>query len=71
VARILLDLAIIDQDTGEGRISGRLSRQYLAKTVGASREMVSRVMKDLGNRGFITEHKDGTAVLHSHLFMTP
>jgi CRP-like cAMP-binding protein len=69
VARTLLELAVIDPGTGEGRISERLSRQYLAKTVGASREMVSRVMKDLGNRGFITEHKDGTAVLRPNLFM--
>ena len=68
VARTLLELAVIDTNTGEGRISERLSRQYLAKTVGASREMVSRVMKDLGSRGFITEYEDGTAVLHPHLF---
>jgi CRP-like cAMP-binding protein len=69
VARTLLELAVIDPHTGEGQISERLSRQYLAKTVGASREMVSRVMKDLGNRGFITEYKDGTAVLRPNLFM--
>jgi len=68
VSWALLDMAVIDPDTGEGRISERLSRQYLAKTVGASREMVSRVMKDLGSRGFITEHEDGTAVLHPRLF---
>jgi CRP-like cAMP-binding protein len=69
VARTLLELAVIDPGTGEGWISERLSRQYLAKTVGASREMVSRVMKDLGHRGFITEHEDGTAVLRPNLFM--
>jgi len=69
VARTLLELAVIDPSTGEGRISERLSRQYLAKIVGASREMVSRVMKDLGNRGFITEHEDGTATLRPNPFM--
>jgi CRP-like cAMP-binding protein len=70
VARTLLELAVIDPGTGEGRISERLSRQYLAKIVGASREMVSRVMKDLGNRGFITEHEDGTAMLRPNPLMT-
>jgi CRP-like cAMP-binding protein len=69
VARTLLELAVIDQGTGEGRINHRLSRQYLAKVVGASREMVSRVMKDLGLRGFISEYEDGTAVLRPSLFM--
>jgi CRP-like cAMP-binding protein len=68
VARTLLELAVIDPDTGEGRINERLSRQYLAKTVGASREMVSRVMKDLISRGFVTEYEGGVAVLHPHLF---
>jgi CRP-like cAMP-binding protein len=68
VARTLLELAVVDPDTGEGHISERLSRQYLAKTVGASREMVSRVMKDLVNRGFITEYEGGKAVLRPHRF---
>ena len=71
VARTLLELAVIDPNTGEGWISERLSRQYLAKTVGASREMVSRVMKDLSSRGFITEHKGSPAVLRPNLFMAP
>jgi CRP-like cAMP-binding protein len=69
VAHTLLDLAVIDTETGEGRIGERLSRQYLAKTVGASREMVSRVMKDLENRGFITEYENRTTVLRPNLFM--
>jgi predicted transcriptional regulator len=34
-------------------IRTRISRQDMAKMVGASREMVSRVMKDLERRGFI------------------
>lgn len=52
VARVLLDAAAAD---GEGRllVRGRMSRQDMAKTVGASREMVSRVMKDLERRGFL------------------
>jgi CRP-like cAMP-binding protein len=33
-------------------IRDKVSRQDLAKMVGASREMVSRVMKDLEERGY-------------------
>ena len=32
--------------------------------IGASREMVSRVMKDLENDGYFTEHEDGTIVIN-------
>jgi CRP/FNR family cyclic AMP-dependent transcriptional regulator len=38
-------------------IRERISRQDIAKMVGASREMVSRVMKDLEDRGFIETRK--------------
>ena len=34
-------------------IRSKVSRQDLAKVVGASREMVSRVMKDLEERGMV------------------
>ena len=48
VARTLLDMA---EDTGGTlMIRNKVSRQDLAKIVGASREMVSRVMKDLEER---------------------
>jgi uncharacterized membrane protein len=39
----------------------------LAKSIGASREMVSRVMKDLENRGFIESLPDGSTLLRTHL----
>lgn len=38
----------------------KVSRQEVAKMVGASREMVSRVMKDFEERGFIKMQSDGS-----------
>ncbi len=43
-------------------MSCKVSRQDIAKMVGASREMVSRVVKDLELRGLI-EQNDGRIVL--------
>ena len=40
-------------------IRDKISRQDLAKMVGASREMVSRVMKDFEEQGFIETREDG------------
>lgn len=53
VARLLLEMA----ETQDGRkvVTRRITRQDIAKTVGASREMVSRVMRDLQSRGLIEE----------------
>ena len=59
VARSLLESAVADRE-GNLVIRDKVSRQDLAKTVGASREMVSRVMKDLEERGFIETRADGT-----------
>ncbi|HXD06113.1 MAG TPA: Crp/Fnr family transcriptional regulator [Burkholderiaceae bacterium] len=65
VARALLDMA---QDGGPFKIiHGKVSRQDLAKVVGASREMVSRVMKDLEERGFIETQDNGSVLLMEHL----
>ncbi|MDF1486190.1 cyclic nucleotide-binding domain-containing protein [Ramlibacter sp. H39-3-26] len=66
VARALLDFAEADAG-GRQVIREKISRQDLAKMVGASREMVSRVMKDLGERGFIEALPDGSTVLKSPL----
>lgn len=52
VAKVLLDSAVQDAD-GTLLIRDKVSRQDLAKMVGASREMVSRVMKDFEEQGFI------------------
>ena len=59
VARALLESAVPDRE-GNTIIRDKVSRQDLAKMVGASREMVSRVMKDLEERGFIETRSDGS-----------
>ena len=65
VARALLDMA---EDEGELRvIRNKVSRQDLAKVVGASREMVSRVMKDLEERGFVQTQPDGSMLVKDRL----
>ena len=61
VARALIEAAEMDAD-GQAVIRDKVSRQDLAKMVGASREMVSRVMKDLEERGYI-ETLENTSVL--------
>lgn len=51
VARALLNLA--QEENGIGIIRQRLTHQDIANMVGASREMVSRIMKDLVVGGYI------------------
>jgi CRP-like cAMP-binding protein len=45
----------------------KVSRQDMAKVVGASREMVSRVMKDLEERGVIETQESGSVVIKERL----
>jgi CRP-like cAMP-binding protein len=45
-------------------IRTKVSRQDLAKVVGASREMVSRVMTHLEARGVIQTREDGSVVVN-------
>ena len=66
VARALLEFAQPDRE-GLMTIRERISRQDIAKMVGASREMVSRVMKDLEDRGFIETREDGSMVVKDRL----
>lgn len=66
VARTLLELAV-DDGQGQRIIREKLSRQDIAKMVGASREMVSRVMKDLEERGHIGQLDSGLIVVHDCL----
>ncbi len=66
VAHALLDFAIADAQ-GQLIIKEKISRQDLAKMVGASREMVSRVMKDLEERGFIEALPNGATMLKDRL----
>lgn len=51
VARLLLEMA--EDVGGEKVVVKKLSKQDIAKMIGASREMVSRVMKDLQLGGYI------------------
>ena len=66
VAHALLDFAVADAQ-GQLLIKEKISRQDLAKMVGASREMVSRVMKDLEERGFIEASPNGATLLKDRL----
>ncbi|MHB8668619.1 MAG: Crp/Fnr family transcriptional regulator [Burkholderiales bacterium] len=51
VARLLLEMA--EDVNGEKVVVNKLSKQDIAKMIGASREMVSRVMKDLQLGGYL------------------
>ena len=66
VARALLEFAV-DDGQGEKLIREKISRQDIAKMVGASREMVSRVMKDLEERGFIQTQSNGSILVKDRL----
>ena len=63
VARVLMDSATPAPD-GDGVLARKVSRQDVARMIGASREMVSRVMKDLELRGFFETLKDGSMRVH-------
>jgi CRP/FNR family cyclic AMP-dependent transcriptional regulator len=65
VARTLLDMA--EDVDGVKVVRGKVSRQDMAKVVGASREMVSRVMKDLEERHIIETLENGSVVLKERL----
>ena len=65
VARSLLDMA--EQNGDQLLIRNKVSRQDMAKIVGASREMVSRVMKDLEERGVIQTQENGSVVIKERL----
>ena len=60
VARLLLDMS--EDVNGQKMVTKRLPKQDIAKMIGASREMVSRVMKDLQMGGYI-ETRGSTIIL--------
>jgi CRP/FNR family cyclic AMP-dependent transcriptional regulator len=64
VARVLLEFSEVEGDRRVLR--DKLPRQDVAKMIGASREMVSRVMKGLETDGFIVAQPDGSFVLHEN-----
>ncbi|MBE0627390.1 MAG: cyclic nucleotide-binding domain-containing protein [Burkholderiales bacterium] len=60
VARLLLETAeIVD---GEKVVTRKLSKQDIARMIGASREMVSRVMKHLQEAGYIELRGDNVVI---------
>ena len=64
VARLLLEMA--DTVDGHKVVTKRLPKQDIAKMIGASREMVSRVMKDLQKSGYI-EVRAGSIFLRDNI----
>jgi CRP/FNR family transcriptional regulator, cyclic AMP receptor protein len=65
VARVLLDFSEVVN--GERIVKARLPRQEIAKMIGASREMVSRVMKGLEIDGYIVPMSEGRLVLREKI----
>lgn len=65
VARLLLEMS--EEVDGLKVVRKKVSKQDIAKMIGASREMVSRVMKDLGLRGLI-EETDGGVILREKIY---
>ncbi len=65
VARALMEMS--EEDGAERVIGAKLSRQDLAKMVGASREMVSRVMKDFEQQGLVVERDDGSTIVRERM----
>lgn len=61
VTKALLDLAI--QQDGKLVIPGKLTHQEIANRVGASREMISRILKDLSLGGYI-EQSGKSIIVH-------
>ena len=60
VARLLLETAeVVD---GEKVVTKKLSKQDIARMIGASREMVSRVMKHLQAAGYIEVRADSIVI---------
>jgi CRP/FNR family cyclic AMP-dependent transcriptional regulator len=64
VARLLLEMA--ETIDGQKVVTKKLAKQDIAKMIGASREMVSRVMKDLQTGGFI-EVRGGSIFLKDNI----
>jgi len=66
VARLLMEMA--ESVDGQMVVTKKLPKQDIAKMIGASREMVSRVMKDLQTSGYI-EVRAGAIFLRDNLLV--
>ena len=56
VARLLLDMS--EDESGKRVVRQKISKQDMARMIGASREMVSKVMRDLEVGGYIISEGD-------------
>jgi CRP/FNR family transcriptional regulator, cyclic AMP receptor protein len=65
VASTLLELAVYKN--GTLMVGEKLSQQDLANMVGASREMVNRILKDLADRGFISVESKSITIINREL----
>jgi CRP/FNR family cyclic AMP-dependent transcriptional regulator len=65
VASTLLELAVYTN--GKLVVSEKLSQQDIANMVGASREMVNRILKDLTERGFISIESKSITIINREL----
>lgn len=66
VAHLLIDMS--EDVDGQRVVTKRIAKQDIAKMIGASREMVSRVMKDLLQGGFI-EMRGAKIVIHDEVVL--
>ena len=65
VASTLLELSVYSN--GKLMVGEKLSQQDLANMVGASREMVNRILKDLVERGFISIESKAITIINREL----
>ncbi len=65
VASTLLELSVYSN--GKLVVGEKLSQQELANMVGASREMVNRILKDLTDRGFISVESKSITIINREL----
>lgn len=67
-ARVLELLHELSQPDENGRVEAvRITKQDMARMVGASREMVSRVMRGLVRDGVVVEQREGIVLQEGHL----
>ena len=68
VARILLDIA--EEIDGRLMVQSTPAKQDIARQIGASREMVSRVVKDLEQRGLIRAERRSMVIIDRNILRT-
>ena len=61
---LLLNSLAVDQADGTRLISERLTHQETANRLGCSREMVSRLLKDLERGGYVSVNAQSSTLLH-------